>query len=377
MKVALLFPGCHKRGGVERSVWEAAQRWRDRHDVTVISADVDTAGLDGVAVRLVADTGQSPWRFARAARRVYRLDEFDHVISFGVLPAPATVLWVNSVHRAWLEASRRFPGASRLRDPRLRYLMPRHVERLLLERRYFTAPDRSLVVVVADAVGRDLTRLYGVDPSLLTTVHNGFDPAEFDPERGRTERAPARAEWGLPDDALVLCMVANELARKGYDVLLRAVAAQGDPRLHVVLAGPADPAGYAALVTKLGLDGRVHWVGQLADVGRLHAAADVFVLPTKYEAFCLAIVEALASGLPVVTTTVPGAGDAIKHGHNGLLLNDPEDHRELARLLGTVADDATRATLAAAARPSVEQLAWSTLLDDAIDRIARAPKVPA
>jgi UDP-glucose:(heptosyl)LPS alpha-1,3-glucosyltransferase len=370
MKVALVFPGCHKRGGVERSVWEAAHRWQKEHRVTVIASEVDGGGLDGVEIRPVPRTGVSPWRFGRSAREMYQLDEFDHVVSFGVLPVPATVLWVNSVHRAWLEASRRFPGSSRLRDPRLRYLMPRHVERLILERRYFKTPGRHLVVVVADAVGQDLTRLYGVDPSLLTTVHNGFDPSEFDPRRRESERGAARADWGLPDNAVVLCMVANELARKGYDVLLRAVAEQGDPRLHIVLAGSADPAGYAGLAATLGLTDRVHWIGQLSDVGRLHAAADAFVLPTKYEAFCLAIVEALASGLPVVTTNVPGAGDSVQHGVNGLVQRDPEDHRELARLLDLVADDDGRANLSAAARPSVERLAWPILLDDAIGRFA-------
>jgi UDP-glucose:(heptosyl)LPS alpha-1,3-glucosyltransferase len=225
-----------------------------------------------------------------------------------------------------------------------------------------------LVVVVADAVGHDLTRLYGVAPALLATVHNGFDPAEFAPERRATERAEARAQWGLDDTAVVLCMVANELPRKGYDVLLRAAAEVGDDRLHVLLAGTADPAGYDRLVDDLGLARRVHYIGRQSDVGRVHSAADAFVLPTKYEAFCLAIVEALASGLPVVTTSVPGAGDAVVEGVNGLLQKDPEDHHELAGLLAVVADDGERERLAAAARPSVEHLRWSTLLDEAITR---------
>jgi glycosyltransferase involved in cell wall biosynthesis len=376
MKIALVFPGCHKRGGVERSVWEAAHRWRSDHQITVVSSIVDAQGLDGVEIRQVPSDDLSPWRFGRAARGLYHMTEFDHVVSFGVLPVPATVLWVNSVHRAWLEASRRFPGPSRLRNPMLRYVMPRHVERLLLERRYFRAPDRSLVVTVADAVGRDLTRLYGVDPSLLTTVHNGFDPAEFDPGRRDRDGAAARDAWHIPRDAVVLCMVANELPRKGYDVVLRAVAEQGDPRLHVVLAGSADPSGYDRLVESLRLNGRVHYVGQQSDVGRLHAASDAFVLPTKYEAFCLAIIEALASGLPVITTSVPGAGDVITHGANGLIQHYPEDHVELARLLDIVADDDSRRKLAAATRPSVDHLSWATLLDAAITRFP-APVDPS
>jgi glycosyltransferase involved in cell wall biosynthesis len=349
-------------------MWEAARRWRNDHEVTVVSSDIDAEGLAGVTLRRVPAATGSPWSFGRAARKLYQLDEFDHVVSFGVQPVPATVLWVNSVHRAWLEASRRFGGESKLRNPRLRYLTRRHLERLFLERQYFRAPGRSLLVTVADAVGADLARLYQVDPALMTTVHNGFDPAEFDPHRRETEGAATRARWGLPADAVVLCMVANELPRKGYDVTLRALARIGDSRMHLVLAGTADPSHYAALTRELGLTGRVHYVGQQADVGLLHAASDAFVLPTKYEAFCLAIVEALASGLPVITTTVPGAGDLVRPNVNGLLLANPDDDAELAPVLTRLADDHFRATLASGARPSVDHLTWAKLLDGAIDR---------
>jgi UDP-glucose:(heptosyl)LPS alpha-1,3-glucosyltransferase len=375
VKVALVFAGCHKRGGVERSVWEAARRWRHEHDVTVVASDIDPTDLDGVDLRTVSSRSTSPWAFGRAARELYQLDEFDHVVSFGVQPVPATVLWVNSVHRAWLAASRRFPGESKLRDPRLRYLTRRHLERLYLERRYFRAPGRSLIVTVADAVGADLVRLYGVDRSRMTTVHNGFDPGEFDPDRRGRDRAAVRKQWGLPQDAVVLCIVANELERKGYEVALRAMAQVADPRLHLVLAGTADPSRYYGMVRSLGLADRVHYVGQQSDVGQVHAASDVFVLPTKYEAFCLAIVEALASGLPVVTTTVPGAGDLIQPGRNGLLQEDPEDAAELAELLRQVGDDKYRMTLAGAARETVEHLQWSQLMDSAISEF-RMPRRP-
>lgn len=368
MKLALVFAGCHRRGGVERLVWEAARHWRHEHEVTVVAADIDETDLDGVELRRVAISRPTPWRFGRAARQAYRLDEFDQVISFGVQPVPATILWVNSVHRAWLEASRRFPGSSRLRDPRLRYLTKRHLERLYLERRYFRAPGHSLIVVVADAVGDDLVRLYGVDRRLLTTVHNGFDPAEFDPNRRARDRISARNEWHLPEHAVVLAMVANELPRKGYDVALRAIGRLREERLHLVLAGTADPSSYSELTADLGLVDRVHYVGPQSDVGKLHAASDVFVLPTKYEAFCLAIVEALASGLPVVTTTVPGAGDLITPGRNGLLLGNPDDDAELAELVRQAFDDRVRAELAANARPSVEHLSWDGLLEGAVAR---------
>lgn len=353
-------------------MWEAARRWKLDHDVTVIARDIDETDLDGVTLRHVHLDRPGLTRFAQAARRHYSLDEFDHVISFGAQPVPASVLWVNSVHRAWLEASHRFPGTSRWRDPRLRYLMPSHRERLAIEAGYFREQGIKRIVTVADQVGHDLTRLYGVDPALMTTVHNGFDPAEFDPTRRAERRGEARTAWGLPDDAIVLGIVANELPRKGFDVLVEAVALVEDPRLHVLLAGTADPRRYAPTLDRLGLTHRMRYVGQQSDVGRVHAALDVFVLPTKYEAFCLAVVEALASGLPVITTAVPGAGDLIEHGVNGLLQDDPENAAELAGLLRQVTDAHVRGAMAAAARPSVDHLTWANLFDAAAIQLAAA-----
>ncbi len=96
------------------------------------------------------------------------------------------------------------------------------------------------------------------------------------------------------------------------------------------------------------------------------------VLPTQYEAFALTVVEALASGLPVVTTTVPGAGDLVRHDVNGLLQHDPLDATELSGLLDQIADPDVRCRLGAAGPASVAELEWSRLiarLDDIVQAV--------
>ena len=362
MRVALVFSGCHRRGGVERSVWEMARHLRRAHEVTVVAQDIDADGLDGVELVTVPPTrggALRPLAFAASARKALQGRTFDRVVSFGVGDVGADVLWVNSVHRAWLQASTTMPSPGG-RDPRLRYLLPRHRVLLAMERWYFARPTTRDVVVVADQVGRDVTRLYGVDPSTLLTVHNGFAPDEFSLARRLAARDAARAAHGYRDDDVVLLMAANELDRKGYAVTLRAMAAAGSPWLHLLLVGRADPARFAGLVAELGLQDRVRYGGS-TDMAAAHAAADVFVLPTQYEAFCLAIVEALGSGLPVVTSRVPGAGDVVRHGQSGLLLDDPTDVAELAGVLTQLLDDGVRERLTAAAAPSVADLTWAML----------------
>lgn len=135
-----------------------------------------------------------------------------------------------------------------------------------------------------------------------------------------------------PDDRVIL-FVANELHRKGFGETLQAVARLRDSRVRIVLVGSRAPKDYAQMIARLGLGDRVRWHGPTDDVGKWHAGADLLVLPTQYEPFGLVIVEALASGVPVITTRLAGAASAITNGVNGLLQEDPFDVEELTELL--------------------------------------------
>lgn len=371
MDIALVFPGCHRRGGVERSVYEAARHLSRAHDVTVYAQEFEEGGLEGVRqVRIATATVPKALRlaaFARGVRAELSTRRHDHVISFGVGDVDADVLWVNSVHRAWLERRDVFSG-DRLRSSPIRRYLPRHQVLLAMERRYFSRPRRSLVVVVADRVGEDLHRLYAMDPERTVTIHNGFDPAEFHPGN-HVGRDAVRAELGIPRDAVVLLLVANELPRKGLPVLLDAVAGLDDPRVHVLLVGRTAPDSYRARADQLGLAGRFHYAGSRPDMGRIHGASDLFVLPTRYEAFCLAIVESLASGLPVITTNVPGAGDLVIDGVNGALQQDPLSATELTGLLSKALQHDRYLTWAAAAPETVADHTWSRLFERALEHL--------
>jgi glycosyltransferase involved in cell wall biosynthesis len=288
---------------------------------------------------------------------------FDLAVSFGAEFQHADVAWVNSVHRAWLERARHEPGSLAKRLGR--YVLLRHQALLLSERRYFGQRSLKRIISVADAVTDDVVRLYGVDRGKAATVHNGFDPAQFSPTRRATLRSDARTSFGFAADDIVLVIVANELRRKGLDTLLDAVATVGDPRLRVLLVGRTPPAGFTS--------DRLLYAGPSDDVGFAHAAADLFVLPTQYEAFCLAIVEALASGLPVITTAVPGAADVVLDGETGLIQADPRSSTELAGLLRQAMEPGTIARWSAAAPASVRHLAWPIVLTKAQEILERVP----
>jgi UDP-glucose:(heptosyl)LPS alpha-1,3-glucosyltransferase len=378
MDIALVFRGCHRQGGVERSVWEMARHLSGRHSVSVYAHDIEGEGLERVNLIPIPFRGPNTMRqmlFARAARRALANARHDHVITFGIGDVNADVLWVNSVHREWLRQSMRLGTGSGIQQiPGLRYVSPHHLLLLGMERQHFTRNRATAIVTVADAVGDDLRRLYRVPSDLMTTIHNGYSPSEFSPARRRALRADARIEFGYTEGDVVALIAANELSRKGFDVLAEAQAIVADPRLHVLLVGRAPvTAPRWRRLEQLGVADRVRYAGSRSDMGQMHAAADLFILPTKYEAFALAIIEALASGLPVITTDVPGAKDRILDGQNGRLLTDPRSAAELARLLKEGMQPDVRTRWADGAAESVADLSWSSLADQAEELLASLP----
>jgi glycosyltransferase involved in cell wall biosynthesis len=206
-----------------------------------------------------------------------------------------------------------------------------------MERQYFDRARPRQVLCTSQAEAELLSEIYAVPADLITVVPNGYDPQAFHPGRRADERPRLRAMVGAREADVLLLLVANELHRKGLAPLLRALAQVKAP-LRLVVAGAADPAPFSALTESLGLTDRVHHLGRTNDVAGVMSGADMLVLPTQYEPFGLVVVEALATGLPVLTTRLAGASVAVQPMVTGLLQDDPSDVEELAHLLDVVAE---------------------------------------
>lgn len=335
MRIALSFPGCHRRGGVERVMLEAANFLQNRgHETHVFANDWDEQALDAAVARhQIALSAQSPsqtvTQFIANSQRA--LNEMqpppDAIGSFGVMAPPNGVVWMQSVHRAWLEISR----AERNWKGRLKQsLNPFHGLILKLERQHLEERRYVHVVALTTQVKSDIMRFYGVPDSDITVVNNGYAPSEFNIERRVRERETMRQKLGFKPDDKVVVFVANELERKGFFPLLEATAALNDANVHLLAVGRLNPASCAAASARLQLTDRVHFTGPSSDVASFYAASDVFALPTQYEAWGLVIVEAMACGLPVLTSRLAGAAIAVREGENGCLLDQPRDVEEIA-----------------------------------------------
>jgi UDP-glucose:(heptosyl)LPS alpha-1,3-glucosyltransferase len=365
VRVALSFPGCHRQGGVERIVFECARYLATRdHEVTVFANQWEP---DGPTIRYRrVPVRRHPWflrgrSYYRSCSRQLDSAPYDVLNTHGCVCPEGGVHWVQSLHKAWLERSRQFRPTLSSAGLKQR-LNPAHRSLLDLEERHFAGRNYQRIIATTPRVRDDLGRLYGVAADDVEIIPNGFSPSEFNPVHRASQREAMRRSLGLGPDQLALLFVANELERKGYATILSAMRQLGRHDLRLLVAGRVSAKRVKELAQAAGLTDQVLALGPSGDVGALHAAGDLLVLPTQYEAFCLAILEALGSGLPVVTSSVPGAGDAIVPGVNGAVVHDPKSGEELAAVLSPILDRDRLAALSAGTPGTVERFQWPSVL---------------
>jgi UDP-glucose:(heptosyl)LPS alpha-1,3-glucosyltransferase len=362
-RLALCYSGCHRRGGVERVVFEAARHLHKNWRTSVVAHEMPALGELPSDVQMLQLPGRVlPLGLGMARTRAETQDviencRFDVVAGFGVQSPRDSVVWIQSVHAAWWELSRqRRKGWMRWQqrlNPFHRIVLKME-EQLLRHRRY------RRLIALSPAVRDDLQRFYDVPASDVDILPNGFHPEEFHSGVRVRHRQEQRSRFGIPPAAWVVLFVANEWERKGLLPLLQAVALLKDPTVHLVAAGKLPAALIRRRAAKLGIRERVHLVGQTSHVNECFGMADAFALPTIYEAWGMVVIEALACGLPVLTSRTAGASVAIDPGVNGYLLSSPEEPEAVVEGLRKLRRG-LHATPTAIER-TVESYAWGRLL---------------
>jgi UDP-glucose:(heptosyl)LPS alpha-1,3-glucosyltransferase len=235
----------------------------------------------------------------------------------------------DGVHRQWLENRDRARGGLRRA---FTGLSPYHARVLRAEKRMFESARLRAVVCNSRMVAAEVRRWFGLPEERLHVVHNGVDLERFNPAL-REAGGALRATLGVAEAGCLLVMVGSGFERKGVPQLLQAMQSLGRRDLHLAVVG-ADRrlAAFKADAASRGLGAQVHFTGGVEDVRPWYGAADCFVLPTLYDPFPNAALEALACGLPVVTSTACGAAELVTEGANGHVC-DSMDVAALSRLL--------------------------------------------
>jgi UDP-glucose:(heptosyl)LPS alpha-1,3-glucosyltransferase len=239
-------------------------------------------------------------------------------------------------------------------------VLPRYRQFAALSRRQFAA-DGRLVVALSRRVAADFQRWHQVPPERIRLVYNGVDTVRFAPENRDRWRNKLRQDLGVNQRTVLFLVVAHNYRLKGVPQLLAAagrLAALGRP-VHLLVVGGRHAATGRAMAAGPRASSPVTFTGPVDDTAPYYAAADVYVQPTFYDPCSLVALEALAAGLPVVTSQFNGVAELITEGVEGCILADPADVDGLTTRLHAMLDATLRYRMGEAARRLALQHSFS------------------
>ena len=354
-----------KRVGSERRYGELLRRLERRGcELHLFARRWDEAAARNIVCHRVPVRGPAaiaPLLFALSALRVTRRwrSRLDLVHSHTQSLGDDVVSPGGSAYLAYLRAIGR-DRWGRAGRPAWR---PQDHARVFVERRQFRSAHR----IVANSVWsrRVLAETYPFAAARTRCVYNGVDTEQFSPRIRGELRAATRARLGLAPREVAFLLVGTGVHRKGVLELLEAFGTLGPVAARVIIVGRrsgAEDSEVDRTIRRLGLAGRAICQDFVGDPRPYYAAADAFVLPTKFDPFSNATAEALACGLPVITTAANGVSEIITHGREGFVDPDPHDISALGRTLARMLDT-DRARMGEAARALAETLTWERHVD--------------
>jgi UDP-glucose:(heptosyl)LPS alpha-1,3-glucosyltransferase len=253
-----------------------------------------------------------------------RASGFDRVISFERTTCQDIYRAGEGCHAEWLEIRSKIEPLWKTLSFRIN---PLHRALLSIEKRLFS--ETGLIIANSAMVKEQIMKHYAVPEERIAVVYNGVDPVRFTPENQKL-RGDVRRGLGIPEDSTLLLFVGSGFERKGLRTVISALSFLKNQNIRVLVIGRGNESRYRTLAGRAGISERIVFLGTRKEIEDFYAAADLFVLPTLYDPFSNATLEAMASGLPVITTKKNGAAELIGNGREGYVLNDLPDPRELA-----------------------------------------------
>ncbi len=369
MRVALISEWLDAwRGGAETSTIQFMHHLMDRGVEVHVLTRSRPSPAPGLHVHTIRGAAMSRTRrsvtFTHRAERILRENSFDvvHAISpcrYANIYQPRGGTVAETIERnlSLLRsgAARRFKRYAGHLNFKQRYLLS--VERELLGR-----TDGPLVVAISDYVVRQLRDHYGLPDTRIHKVFNGVDPDPATDSERQAHRSSIRREFQVRDGDCLVVLIAHNFRLKGVQRWMEALSSLvrrgvGDVRSLVI--GKGDSERWHRLAARLGVADYLTFIGPSERVPAFYHAADVLVHPTYYDPWSRVVLEAMAAGLPCVTTRWDGASEVIEENISGYVLDDPGDVPVLADRVERLRDPTARRRLGDAARVVAEGLSMA------------------
>ncbi len=380
MRLAVISPFVDRQHGTERALSELLEGLADEHGCTIYLYSQRVEGLQLRPPQLVPseDSGSITWRKIPSAggphllqflvwmflNTIYRFWDrtvgnlrFDLVLSPGINCLDADFVMVHAIFRRLKELSAQ--EGSRPPGDGLLSRWHRHAYYGLLaglERRIYANRAVALATVSERTKKLLTTHFHRQD---IVVIPNAVDSREFSPDLRLKHRLAARSRRQLREGEMVLLLIGNDWRAKGLPCVLEAIQAASDKALRLIVVGNENPSRFLAEAKRLGIARRVQFEVSGQDALELYAAADVYVSPSLEDSFGLPVLEAMACGLPVITSPFAGVSELVTHEIDGFVLNKPQDAEELAGVLNRLAADSEiRNRIGAAAAIRAKSCDW-------------------
>jgi UDP-glucose:(heptosyl)LPS alpha-1,3-glucosyltransferase len=363
MKIALAHKRLELRGGTERVLYRTAEGLRDRgHEVHLFCQRFPIAPPPGVWAHRVPGISRPrslrALTFAVIAPKTIAKHHCDVVMSFDRTLSQDIFRSGGGPRKVLLGKMKNHSGLLR----KLWYSISLyHSLTVRLERLQVRNNKSGKIIAICEQIKREFIELYGIPEEQIVVIHNGVDGVRFNPRRRVNEGRSLRDELKIPVDASVVLFVGTGFRRKGLSRLLELWERRELPGVYLLVVG--NDARLARYRKRWSGEKEVIFAGPQGNVEDYYACGDLLVLPAIQEAFGNVVLEAMASGLPVVASAEVGA----MNGMNGPLAEgivaDPDDLAELKSKILKMLDPARWSLVAQAARQAAEEYTWDNYLD--------------
>jgi len=361
MKIAVVIPKYGLVGGAEGFAYELTERLAER---------------EGLEIHLFANQWRSrntsitfhklplipfprflrPISFAYFSHKGIRSNDYDLVHSHDRIFQMDLLTMHGIPHRTWIKEARRKPLS----------LFDRSTA--WVEKNGLTGSRSPMILAVSTLVRDELLKLYDIPESKIRVIHPGVSQGRFSSLDLESCRHEIRQRHGLSSNDVVVLFVGMNFEVKRLELVLKGIAhliAKGNKNsnLKLVVIGKGREGWYLNMARDLGIFNRVIFAGVTPKVEDYYLASDIFAMPSRFDTFGLAVLEAMMAGLPVIITQRVGARDLVNSGVQGFVLSEDPSPGDVAEKLAVLMDKENRRRMGENAREVALQHTWNRTVD--------------
>ena len=375
MRIAIVARGIHKHGGGSRNAAELSDKLSQHHEVHLFTGylESDNNKLSYHKIKPCSITRPrkltTASEFASFAFKSYQeLKHFksDIVHVHSTASLSQDIITAHSCHKASLiKIDDMKKNVSRYHYFRS-LVSPFNMVSAAIEKIQYRKANFKKIIAVSSPLKQELIDFYRIKEDNIVVIPNGVDLETFSPHT--EQRLKIRRKLGFKEDDIIILFVSHRFANKGLDILIKAISSAGNKKIKLLIVSGDDAAQYLKLADGLGILNRIKLYGMTTHPETAYRASDIFVLPSYYEAFGLVTLEAMASGLPIVTTNVGCAPDLISDTHDGFVVPTPPDADKISEIIDALCrNDSVRKKIGANARNKAMQYSWDKIAAETVN----------